>query len=324
MTSSCEVVERPGSKSLKLTDRLGNTFRLEPIQCPICKKDSTKKLGQRGGRYQRQRLGIETTIVRCCGCGLLYPNPFPYPEDPQRLYGEPEEYFEHHSITGKVASSKHLLEQICVRTGNPRPAVLDVGSGRGELLKAAKDSGTVRAVGLEFSRAMVEYARKEWGIDVRQQSIEEHAEVNAGVYDAVVLSAVLEHVYRPDLMVEAAAKLLRRNGILYIDCPNEPSLITMTYALAARVRRTQGVINLAPTFTPFHVFGFNPRALTVLLEGNGFKVESVDLRGGPWRFRPAGFQEAVKVSIANTINAIANMTGTAHNMTVWARLVQSH
>lgn len=321
MKNCGEVLERPDSKSLMMTDRLGNTFRLQHIECPICKKDQTKALGQRGGRYQRLKLGVETTIVRCLGCGLLYPNPFPFPEDPQRLYGEPEQYFKHHSIVGKVASSKGLLEQIRVKTENLCPAVLDVGSGRGELLKAAKDSGTAHAVGLEFSRAMVEYARNKWGLDVRQQSIEEHADLNAGVYDAVVLSAVLEHVYRPDLMVKAAAKLLRRNGVLFIDCPNEPNLITMIYALVARARRLQGVINLAPTFTPFHVFGFNPRSLTTLLGANGFKVESIALSGGSWRFKPTGLQEAIKMSVANAINTVANLTGTSHNMTVWARVV---
>lgn len=313
------AVEFACPTSARATDKLGNSFRLEYIQCPICHEDRSRELGQRGGKYQRLNLGVETTIVRCRGCGLVYPNPFPFPEDPQRLYGEPDQYFEHHPIQGKVASSDELLKQIRDRTGSGFPAVLDVGSGRGEFLKAAKDSGLAKAVGLEFSRAMVDYARNKWGIDVRQESIEEHSMYNSEAYDAVVLNAVLEHVYRPDLMIAAAARLLRRDGVLYIDCPNEPNLVTMTYALIARARRSPAVINLAPTFPPFHVFGFNPRSLTLLLGQNGFGVEGVSLGGGPLPFRPAGFADSLKLSLANVVNAVANLTGTAHNMLVWAR-----
>lgn len=305
----------------KVTDKLGNSFILEPIKCPVCKQDDTKEVGLRGGKYQRLNLGIVTTIVRCRGCGLLYPNPFPFPEDPQRLYGEPEKYFEHHSIAGKVAAGKSLLEQICVKTGRNFPTVLDVGSGRGELLKAAKDTGLGRVVGLELSRAMVEYVRETWGIDVRMQSIEAHAGDNSESYDAVVLSAVLEHVYRPDLMIESAARLLRKGGVLFIDCPNEPNLITTAYAMAARFHRSRGVINLAPTFPPFHVFGFNSKSLSALLEQNGLALESICRRGASLSLRTTGFSEAINVFAANAVNAVANLTGAAHNMTVWARLV---
>lgn len=318
---SARIVGRPEPHSpVRLTDKLGNSFLFKPIQCPVCKQDHTKKVGLRGGKYQRLNLGIETIIVRCLSCGLLYPNPFPFPENPQRLYGEPDKYFEYHSISGKVTASKSLLEIIRVKTGLSCPAVLDVGSGRGELLKAAKDSGIARVVGLDFSRAMVEFARRTWGIDVRLQSIEEHAIDNAGTYDAVVLNAILEHVYRPDLMVESASKLLRKDGILYINCPNEPNLITSSYALTALARHSRGVVNLAPTFPPYHVFGFNSRSLTALLEQYGFAVESIRLHGAPFRIKPNGINEAVKIYVANALNAIANFTGTAHNMFVWARL----
>jgi SAM-dependent methyltransferase len=318
--SNVHVEAEPAKpSSATATDKLGNSFRLKQINCPVCHEDKSVGLGQRGGKYQRLNLGIETTIVRCLGCGLLYPNPFPFPVDPQRLYGDPDQYFEHHSIQGKVTSSTELLKEISRRTRVGCPAVLDVGSGRGEFLKAARDSGLAKAVGLEFSQAMVEYARSTWRIDIRRESIEDHARDNPDAYDAVVLSAVLEHVYRPDLMIAAAARLLRRNGVLYIDCPNEPNLITMTYAVIARARCSPAVINLAPTFSPFHVFGFNPRSLTSLLNKNGFKVESVSLRGGPMRFKPVGFAGALKVSLANAVNAVANVTGTAHNMLVWAR-----
>ena len=47
----------------------------------------------RGGKFQRESLGIESKIVQCLSCSLLYPNPFPIPESLESIYGDPDEYF---------------------------------------------------------------------------------------------------------------------------------------------------------------------------------------------------------------------------------------
>ena len=47
----------------------------------------------RGGKYQREGKGIETRIVRCSNCSLIFPNPFPIPETLESIYGDPDEYF---------------------------------------------------------------------------------------------------------------------------------------------------------------------------------------------------------------------------------------
>ena len=49
---------------------------VEKKLCPCCNSDQTKYLGMRGGKYQREGLGIESKIVQCINCSVIYPNPF--------------------------------------------------------------------------------------------------------------------------------------------------------------------------------------------------------------------------------------------------------
>ena len=66
---------------------------VEKKLCPCCNSDQTKYLGMRGGKYQREGLGIESKIVQCINCSVIYPNPFPIPESLESLYGDTNEYF---------------------------------------------------------------------------------------------------------------------------------------------------------------------------------------------------------------------------------------
>lgn len=49
-------------------------------------------------------MGVETRIVRCGRCALIFPDLFPFPVDAQRLYGDPDKYFAHHDETEKIAA----------------------------------------------------------------------------------------------------------------------------------------------------------------------------------------------------------------------------
>ncbi len=55
--------------------------------------------------------------------------------------------------------------------------------------------------------------------------------------------------------------------------PNENSLYAHAGILYMRALRRDWVVNLAPTFPPYHVQSFNPRSLRLLLERADFAVE---------------------------------------------------
>src|SRR5829696_6145675 len=180
------------------TDHAGNEYELRTIQCPICDRDDGRLLGVRGGAHQRYGLGFESQIYRCRECGLIYPNPLPVPKNPSEIYGDPEGYFSRHDMDQTQDEDELLVRELIRRTRLERPAVLDIGSGRGEVVAAAEKLGC-SAVGLELSEPMIEDARKRLGVTVERATVEEYAASHPpDSFDAVVASAVIEHVYDPD------------------------------------------------------------------------------------------------------------------------------
>jgi SAM-dependent methyltransferase len=301
------------------TDTAGNTFELRPVGCPTCEASELDFVGYRGGAHHRYGLGVVTRIVRCRTCGLLFPNPFPFPRDPQRLYGDPDKYFEAHDAEAKVAGYRRMIEELVRLSGVARPSLLDVGSGRGEALQAATQAGLSHVVGLDFSEAMRDEAAARYGVEIRLESIEEHAERAGANYDILLLLAVLEHVYDPDSMIAAAARLVRPGAVLLINVPQEPSLMTLVGNVPGRLRRSRTVYNLSPTFSPYHVFGFNPRALGALLAKHGFDPIRWVRKSSVRVPASGGVGDRVRASVATQVNRIGNLVGLSHDMWVWAR-----
>lgn len=295
----------------------GEAFRLLDWNCPICLKAKQQTLGSRGGTHQRQGLGINTTIVQCLKCSLLFPNPFPVAVDTQSLYGDPNSYFANPNAAGKVAANRIILQELSRRLGH-NPKVLDVGSGCGELLVAARQEG-LEATGLEVSDSMIGFARAQNGVELKKMTIEEAAANWPQAFDGVILNAVLEHVYNPDSMIEAASRLLKPGGLLYIDVPNEPNLLTRIGNGWNRLMGSSAVYNLSPTWEPYHVYGFNPKCLKVLTSKHGLSIESLKIFSYSKIASSGGLADKSRTWLANRLNAVANLTGTASNLSLWAR-----
>lgn len=301
-----------------VADGDGQAFELREIHCPTCGPGADVAIvGLRGGEHHRYGLGVTTRIMRCRSCGLLYPNPFPFPRSPQELYGDPEKYFVGHDTEAKIEGNRAIARGIKRLTRSERPSILDVGSGRGEFLVAAREEG-LACVGLEFSQAMIEFARGQSDVTLVDQSIERHAATGAR-YDAVVLNAVIEHVYDPDSMVASAARLVRPGGLLYVDTPNEPHLMSTVGNALNRLRGRPGVYNLSPTWPPYHVFGFNRQAITRLLDKHGFVVLDVVLWARPSVPARGAWGDRLAAFGARQLVRVGNYTGRAANMVVWAR-----
>jgi SAM-dependent methyltransferase len=302
------------------SDDNGNEFEMREIDCPTCGPRFKKAfVGIRGGSSHRFGKGTECRIVRCEKCGLYFPNPFPFPIDAQRLYGDPEKYFVSHDMERKISSFRQLIRGFIKSIGSIDISILDVGSGRGELLAAAKAEGISRVVGLELSSSMIEYAKVNFGVEVIGEVIEDFSEHTTEKFDVIVLNAVLEHVYNPDSMIAACAQLLSPCGILYIDIPNEEHLLARVGGLINRIRNRTDIFILSPTFSPYHVFGFSERSLGVLLAKYGFNIQRIRVHAKV-KSRSTGGVKGRVISVAElSLHFIANLIGMASNMYVWAR-----
>ncbi len=301
-----------------VSDSEGNSFALRPRPCPTCGVVARNVLGLRGGAHHRYRQGIESRIVRCHQCSLIFPDPFPHPMDPQRLYGDPDRYFGENVADRKVQAYRALLREMSVRLGLERFSLLDVGSGQGELVAAARIEN-ISAVGLEPSQALVLRAREKLGVEIRPETIEDFVESRRDPFDVVALCGVLEHVHDPDSLIACASRLTRPGSVLYIDVPREPNLLTIVGNAWNSLKGNPAVYNLQPTWPPYHVFGFNPRALRLLLSKHGFVIDSISVRGLPQVPARDDWRDRARALVASQIHRLGNHTGLGANMFVWAR-----
>lgn len=299
---------------------MSSAFVLRSRNCPVCGGVSSRTLGYRGGpRHHRYALGVTTRIVQCKTCSLVFANPFPYAVIPSELYADPAKYFAGEDETDKVRRLRILVREMQVRLGQEDFSLLDVGCGRGELLAAARAEGVSRVMGLDLSQEMVDHVQATYGVNAVRATAEEFSRSTTRRYDVVSLSAVLEHVYEPNSLVAAVSKLTRPGSILYFDVPCEPSLRTVTANTISRLLGRTTCYNLSPTWSPYHVIGFNPRALRILLDRNGFRLESLRRWSRPQVPSEPSFGGQLLAFGATQVNRLANLLRTAGNMTGWAR-----
>jgi SAM-dependent methyltransferase len=296
----------------------GLTFELRPRPCPTCGTPAGRVLGQRGGKHHRYGLGVETTIVQCERCSLVFPSPFPYATRPATMYGDPEKYFGDEA-PDLLDRSRLLVRDAVSRVEGAATSLLDVGCGRGYVLKGAQLEGLNRCIGLEISDEMVAHAKGRFAVNVVRRSVEDLAAMEAEPFDVVILSAVLEHMYDPDSAVAALSKLTRPGSIVYIDVPCEPSLITILGNGFNRARGNQSVLNLSPTWPPYHVFGFNPRSLRALFAKHGFEIENLEIWAAPTVPAKKPLKDRAVAFVGTQINRVANLLKMSNNMSGWAR-----
>jgi SAM-dependent methyltransferase len=285
-------------------------YRWLPQSCPVCEVPPTKFIGRRGGAAHRERLGVECDVWRCGTCGLIFPNPMPVPVGGlEQHYGvPPDDYFEQHDTDARGAAAEGILRRAQELTGGTG-RLLDIGAGRGELLRAARAQGW-SATGIEPSEAFARHAAHYSGAEIRREPVE-HCGFSEGSFDVVVMGSVLEHLYNPDETVREIARVLRRGGALYVDVPNEVGLYFRVGNFYQKLRRRDWVVNTAPTFSPYHVFGYGPKSLRALLAKHGLRPKVWQVYAGeamvPARGGALGALERLAAQVVTAASSVGDL-----------------
>ena len=297
-------------------------WRFEERDCPICGESRARavRLGRRGGAAHQLALGAETGIVRCRRCHGVYPLPMPLPRANPYLDHSAEAYFRGHDSAGKVAAGMQLARR-AERILGARGRLLEIGCGRGELLRGAADAGwDVR--GIEMTDTFARIAKDEFGVPV-EVSPAETAQALREPWDVIVLAAVLEHVYDPMALLARVNGGLGRGGVVFIDVPNECSLYALIGNLYLRLSGKDWAINLSPTFPPFHVVGFCPASLKWALGRAGFVPVEFQLYKMESCFTPSGggLKAQMEAAGLRLSLALGQRVGMGAGITCWARKV---
>ncbi|MBM4134679.1 MAG: class I SAM-dependent methyltransferase [Nitrospira sp.] len=187
--------------------------------CPVCGRSRWRLHLQMGTRR----------LERCAGCGLIVTAPPLTRADLAGLYEEG-----YYSETGAVRFRLGLAERAMRLFRRRRAAairrllpgssrVLDVGCGRGYMLRALQDWGH-EVHGTQLSSAAVRFAREHLGLAHIFQGDLWDAAYPDGWFDFISLYHVFEHLPDPGEQLRELYRILKPEGLLYIEVPNSASL----------------------------------------------------------------------------------------------------
>jgi SAM-dependent methyltransferase len=138
--------------------------------------------------------------------------------------------------------------------------LLDIGTGRGDLVVAARQRDWT-AVGIEPYERAVDEARLVFGLELIRSEWRRGVVAPAS-FDAVVFNPVIEHLPNPREALEAAHQALARAGVVHLAAPNSRSVDVLVS------RRTRaGLFD-----PPRHRYVFSDRSLTRLVRSAGFTI----------------------------------------------------
>lgn len=231
---------------------------VEPVLCCLCHEP---------GRTLYERPPF--AVVRCPRCGLVFVSPRLTSDALQRLYDEPA-YFDD-VVYGTSRWSPAMVLQRTWTAGRlallreqvPPPArLLEIGSGYGHFLAAARDAG-YRVRGVELSRTGVANARDRLGLDVLAGQLADDPDPEPA--DVVCFWDTLEHVPDPlAFLTEVRARMSGPDALAALSVPSFASL-------PARLLRSRWW-TLKPEQ---HIWHFTPDTLRLLAARAGLVITRV-------------------------------------------------
>lgn len=162
---------------------------------------------------------------------------------------------------------KYVTDRIVVSGAQ----VLDVGCGGGLLSEALAGAGA-RVTGIDASAPTIEVAKAHAAAhqrDIRYLccAAEQHAEAEAGRYDAVTCMELLEHVPEPQQVIQALAQLVRPGGSVFLSTLNRTSKAFL-YAVAG----AEYLLRLLPPGTHDYARFIRPAELAHWLRVAGLEL----------------------------------------------------
>ena len=228
--------------------------------------------------HQRYKI-TEVPIPTYYGTEICYVNGLKYAKDVFRAvrrykqtrasvacHPEFREYFTHYPVKESKYSSHYYVDQLV----GTNQRVLDLGCGEGAVAAELKSNGN-RVTGVDLlpvaanAGALEQYfsADLDEGIESVIEALQGHR------FDRVLLLDVLEHLHRPELLLQQCHQVLEPGGELIISVPNIAHLSVRLLLLFGMFDYTQrGILDRT------HLRFFTRKTARSLVLENGFEIRA--------------------------------------------------
>ena len=169
------------------------------------------------------------SIIECSNCNYKHLLPYPNKEELGKFYSK--KYYQSYKpnyFTEDLKDEEYLniafdeRLQIISKLTNGKN-ILDVGCGAGNFMAFSKKRGW-NPVGIEPSNMAAKRAQNS-GLNVYEGELEGFVEINEKKFDVIHLKNVLEHVISPEKTLINCMQLLKEDGIVYTEVPNDYQMI---------------------------------------------------------------------------------------------------
>ncbi|HEU6436415.1 MAG TPA: class I SAM-dependent methyltransferase [Nitratidesulfovibrio sp.] len=197
--------------------------------CVVCGHARTARADSQPEDFEYAVIpGPESHIRHCPACGSRFLHPRPDLTTLSSYY--PLDYHAYNEDNGLIADvlvgmrSKARARDYMRHMATPTIRLFDVGTGDCRQFDALRPLGDFRFGGVELKPEMVQAARAK-GYDVHEGSLEGlNISGMEGQFDIVTMYQLVEHVLRPDILLQKAIALLRPGGMVVGQLPSMDSL----------------------------------------------------------------------------------------------------
>ena len=158
-------------------------------------------------------------------------------------------------------------------------SICDLGCGNGHISGRLAALG-YRVTGVDASASGIEIARRTYpGVDFVHTLIDR--DLSLGQFDLVISSDVIEHLYRPSDLLEAAVRLIKPGGQILVGTPYHGYLKNLVIAATNKMDA-----HFSALHDGGHIKFFSVNTLSKLMRTHGFEDLSFTFYGrAPWLWK---------------------------------------
>jgi SAM-dependent methyltransferase len=242
----------------------GNIKELLRI-CPVCKSEYGEVLhSQHFSLPADYPLPSFYDIIACPKCGFIFADTSSNQKDYDLFYKEFSKYvYAEKGSEGSKREQKRLKKTASIISSvikDKKAKILDIGCANGVLLAELKNKGFENLNGLDPSHSCVLNLKRNYHFKASVGGLFNLDSIfGSNEFDFVILSHVFEHIYDLQLAVKNISKILKDNGILYLEVPDASRYVD--YPVVPYYY-----------FDIEHINHFDERSLTNLTITNGFET----------------------------------------------------